>query len=163
MLFSVCLTFFLFSFNAYSTPEGFRIRPNAKDISNAKLKSKQEKRSYRVKEAIEIKKLDGELEGMAVVVGLEIREIDSKYYDRLSKYVFEFIQTSLEQLEIELFTDEVIEIGKEHFLDCGEQAWLLALTRKALAAEKSSKVVTSINNFLKDIAFVIDTNSLEEL
>ena len=146
---------------AYAAPSNFRIRIDGTNVTITEYETRKSIRFYQIKEAMAVKKLESELEARAVVLGMQIKSIDSKYYSDLANQVLSFINQTKHEFDIDFTNQEVSKISKEHFLQTGEQAHLLSLVKKA-AKTNSEEASKSIAKFFDELEYVFDTDTISE-
>jgi len=145
----------------YAAPVNFRIRVDGTNVTITEYETRKSVRSYQIKEAMAVKKLDSVLEARAVVLGMQIKAIDSKYYSDLTNQVLSSVNQIKQEYDIDYTNKEVRDISKKHFLQSGEQAHLLALVKKA-SKTNSEEASISIAKFFDELEYVLDTDTLSE-
>ncbi len=140
-------------------PNQFRIRSNG--VLTEQIEVNQSKRSYQIQEARAVKKLSGDLEARAVVLGLQIRNVKSNA--NISRHVFAFIEQIKNDFGLEISDENVKTVATKYFLQYGEQAYLLTLVQEAdKKVDDKPEASVKVAVFFEELEDAFDTDTIDE-
>ncbi len=140
-------------------PNQFRIRSNG--VLTEQIEVNQSNRSYQIQEARAVKKLSGDLEARAVVLGLQIRNVKSNA--NISRHVFAFIEQIKNDFGLEISDENVKTVATKYFLQYGEQAYLLTLVQEAdKKVDDKPEASVKVAVFFEELEDAFDTDTIDE-
>ncbi|OFZ46232.1 MAG: hypothetical protein A2381_11470 [Bdellovibrionales bacterium RIFOXYB1_FULL_37_110] len=159
--FIVTVGIFLIQSLAYAIPSNFRIRLDGTNITVTEYETRKTVRAYQIKEALNVKKLESELAARAVVLGTQIQSVNPHYYLPLANHIFRFIGQVKQEYNLDFSKTDVKDVSEKHFLNSGEQAYLLLLVEKASKAN-TKETHKIISKFFDELEYVLDTDTISQ-
>ncbi len=152
-------------------PVGFsRIRIDGIGVPLWEWMINTEGRNCKINEVMDVMGLSSELEGKAVVLGLQIQlglqkqaAISRKYYLKLSTNVLNFIGTLEESLGIVISDDLVRNVAEKYNLRNVGQAYLLAFVQEVASVSDSENLLSEHSRiviFFERLEYAIDTETV---